>query len=145
MPKIFDVTTRVLTQALKGTQRRHEVLSNNIANVDTPNFRAADYRFEEAIRNTLGEEERRSPRTERAPLELYDPLKEFARMVPRVSLAFDEEPGIIPEGYQQLRLDGNSTDVDREMGKLAQNTIEHHTYIQLLNAKLRMLRTAVKG
>ena len=147
MSKLFDLTTRVLSQALYGTSRRHEVISNNLANIDTPNFRPADYRFDQLIRENLAAARGTAASREPIPLELYDPQREFQRMLPRVRLAFEEftEPGMVIEDSHQIRLDGNSVDIDQQMAKLAQNTVEHHAYVKLLNAKLRLLRTAMEG
>ncbi len=145
MPKLFDITTQVLTRAIEGVQRRHQVITNNIANVDTPDFQPADYRFEKQLQHMLDAAGRHSPQLERQPFESYDLHWELRRMFPRVDLVQQMEPELVAETYNQSRLDGNPTDIDREMAKLAQNTIQHSSFVQLINAKLRMLRTAMKG
>jgi flagellar basal-body rod protein FlgB len=41
--------------------------------------------------------------------------------------------------------DGNSVDIDRQMTRVAQNTLYHTTVLQLLNSQFRALKTAING
>jgi flagellar basal-body rod protein FlgB len=44
-----------------------------------------------------------------------------------------------------LRADGNTVDIDRAMGDLAENTLKYKTSAQLLSAKLKSLRNVIQG
>ncbi|HHV61032.1 MAG TPA: flagellar biosynthesis protein FlgB [Firmicutes bacterium] len=105
----------VLSKALDGLSLRHEVISNNIANVNTPGFKAGEVNFEEALRSALNEGE-----------------AALARFQPQVEVA--------PLTY---RVDQNSVDIDREMGKLADNALTYSAVAELVSARFRILSTAI--
>ncbi|RLV48783.1 flagellar basal body rod protein FlgB [Nocardioides mangrovicus] len=50
---VNDAVTRVLSVALDGVTARQQVTANNIANVDTPNFRASSLDFESSLRDAV--------------------------------------------------------------------------------------------
>ena len=52
---------------------------------------------------------------------------------------------VVSEAYDQPRLDGNTVDIDREIMKEIENTFFHNAYIELLNRKHRILKTAING
>ena len=53
MSRLFDTTSRVLEAATVGTQLRHQIIVNNLANVDTPGFQGADLDFQQALKEQL--------------------------------------------------------------------------------------------
>jgi len=58
MNGLFDATTDLLSKAVEYTEIRHRLLSNNIANLDTPNYKAVDLKFEDALKAAIeGKEE----------------------------------------------------------------------------------------
>jgi len=52
---ISDVSTRALQAALKGLDERQRVIADNVANVETPGFRAGVVNFEDSLRTALAE------------------------------------------------------------------------------------------
>ena len=50
--RLFDTTHRLLELSLRGRAARHEVLSANIANADTPGYRPRDLDFNAAMRSS---------------------------------------------------------------------------------------------
>ena len=143
MSKLLDITTRALEAATKGTVVRHKVIANNIANADTPAFQAADFSFEKQLKAAL---ERAKTNGSSEPTKV---LVAAGSVPPCREASLPEEPvetenqGLTLEASDQPRLDGNTVDIDREMVKLAQNTILHNSFIHLLNAKFQMLKTAI--
>ena len=120
---LFDVTLDLLRQATVFGTRRHELLAENVANADTPAFRARDLSFAQEL--TLAQQ------VSARPLQASEtPLLEL-----RVVDAPDGPP----------RADGNDVDIDRQMARIAQNTIYHNVVIQLVSARLKELRTAING
>lgn len=144
MSSLFDVTSRVLETAIEGTTLRHQIIVNNIANVDTPGFQSADLDFQQALKAQLPPPEKKSPQT-------FE--ERVARLATKIVTPSVRERGapngpqakIVSEAYDQPRLDGNTVDIDREMAKHAQNTLFHNAYLELLNRKYRMLKTAING
>lgn len=57
MPVISDTVSAVLSTALDGLAWRQRVTADNIANVDTPGFRATSVDFESALRDAIGDPE----------------------------------------------------------------------------------------
>ena len=120
---LFGVGFDLLRQAAVFGTRRHELLAENVANADTPGFRARDLSFAQELSLVQQVSARPVAATDTPLLEL------------RVVEA--------PDGPQ--RADGSDVDVDRQMARIAQNTIYHNVVIQLLTARLKELRTAING
>jgi flagellar basal-body rod protein FlgB len=125
----------LLQRTLNLRSAQHQALSANIANADTPRYRS----FEVAV-----EEELRKLRPDGRRLEVVRTESEHmplpATTVPeRVHL----RPAALP-GFS-LRADGNTVDIDRAMGDLAENTLKYKTSAQLLSAKLKSLKNVIQG
>jgi len=138
MPKLFDITTRTLEAAIKGTVIRNRVVANNISNADTPAFQAADFPFEKQLKVAL--ERSKTNGSSGTSNILTVGYQEASLEKGPVSV---ENHRLLIEANDQPRLDGNTVDIDREMVKLAQNSILHNSFINLLNTKFRMLKTAM--
>ena len=113
MNVLFGSSITALTRGLTFANQRHEVLAQNLANVETPNYRARDLVRDEPLDTTSD-----TP----APL-------------PRVTYSGDGASGI----------GGNDVDLEREMGRIAENTLLHHTRVQLLASQFASLKQAISG
>ncbi len=108
-------TVRLLVEGMKVARRNHLVLSNNIANVDTPNFNPTELDFQATLRSALGEQGRISLRKTQP--------QHFERVVNRPQF----------EGLAILsKNDYNKVDLDDQMAKLSENTGRYTTYASLL-------------
>ena len=136
MPKLFDITTSTLQAAVKGTVIRHRVIANNISNADTPEFQATDFPFEKQLKVAL---ERTKDNGSSEDVFTVGYHEAYLQKDPVAT----ENYRLLFEANDQPRLDDNTVDIDREMVKLAQNTILHNSFINLLNTKFRMLKTAI--
>ncbi len=110
--------TSVLTQVMDAAAIRHSVLSQNIANVNTPGYKRLDVAFEDA----LGEHLKRGDLTGLAHL----------------------KPRIFEEQNLPARHDGNNVDVDQEVGQLGKNALLYETYTQLMGAHLASMQRAIE-
>lgn len=108
----------VLPQLMHAAEIRHRVISQNIANVNTPGFRAREVEFEAELARRL-----RSGAA--GNLALPEPEVRFQSGLPE-------------------RGDGNNVDVDREIGRLNKNALLYQTYSQTLAAYLDSLRRAMR-
>lgn len=140
MPKLFDITTRVLEAAVRGTVIRNRVIANNISNADTPAFQATDFSFEKQLKRAL----KTSKASGSSEVSKALTVKGYEASLHKGAVA-TENHGLLLEANDQPRLDGNTVDIDREMVKLAQNSILHNSFINLLNTKFRMLKTAIRN
>ena len=115
-----DVTSQLLTKALDTASMRQRVISNNLANINTPGFKRPYVTFEEELRKTLETNNRVN-------------LNSIQKI----------EPQINKDNSTSMRLDGNNVDMDQEMVDLAMNSINYNTAVQQLNKKLGMLRYVI--
>ncbi|GAW92913.1 flagellar basal body rod protein FlgB [Calderihabitans maritimus] len=122
---------QVLEKALEAASLRQQAISHNLANVNTPGFKKAYVTFEEDLKRALGMQKK-------IELEQTHP-----RHLPMPVSLRQVEPQVQRDHSTSLRNDGNNVDIDEEMAKLAMNTINYNAAVQLLNARLGMLRYAI--
>jgi flagellar basal-body rod protein FlgB len=132
---LFDSTHRLLELSLRGRAARHEVLSANIANVDTPGYRPHDLDFKAAMRAAAesgtpgpGEEPQRSDASTSPGLNLQSAIY---------------EPEYPDSRHGEDRLDGNAVSLDRQMALLTENSLAYETSLTLLSRALAALRYAI--
>lgn len=128
---LFGNTISLLHQALDLRLTRHQLLAANLANAETPGYRAVDLSFEQALRGALGQGGLRLVGTH--PRHLGMALPGAAPVPPQV-IESTAEPGA----------DGNSVDAEGEMVKLAENGIMYSAGAQLVSRTLGMLRYAIE-
>ena len=134
-----DTTTALLQKALSGLSLRQQVISNNLANLNTPGFKASEVVFESELRRALAAQQaqREQPVTLRVthPAHITD--------APRPPL--DVQPVIRERADLSNRADGNNVDLEREMMALAETAIRYQASVQLIARKLALLRTIIAG
>ena len=117
-------------QALKFRALRNQVLSSNIANADTPNYKARDLSFKDALNNasqkTLG-----MTRTSDLHKQAWGHTTDGAKTMYRVP--------------HQPTLDGNTVEMDVEQAAFAENALQYRASLAFLDGKIRTLRFALKG
>ena len=131
---INSKTITLLEKALNLRSLQHKVLSSNIANVDTPNYKAVELAVEEEIKNS-----QRPARGIQLKRTHADHLPIVTRSTDKVKLRTAKPPEL------NLRGDGNTVDIDRTMGQLSKNTLLYNTAAQLISRKFTGLKNAIKG
>ena len=121
---IEDPITLVLEKAVAGSAMRHQAILNNIANINTPNYKREDVNFKEQLSSVLS-----NPNTNNNS-KLTDKIKNI-------------KPDIITESDTSIRNDGNNVDVDKEMSILAKNSMEYEYYLSLLTKRLSIIKSVV--
>lgn len=130
---LFDNTIQLAERALDLRSRRHEMLLSNIANADTPNYKAFDLMVDEALA-------RQTPNNRRIRLYETDPVHMGGGSAgPPEAAMVDISPQVT------LRGDGNTVDMDREMSALAENQLQYKATAQLLTSKFSRMRSMIKG
>ena len=132
MSQIFDNTTSALSAALNMRLLKHNVISSNIANAETPHYHAKKLDFEEALARALDIDGVRG-------LSTSSP-EHFA--VGGASLS-KIRPDIYENPEGAINNDGNTVDLEKEMSNLAENTVMYRAALQLINKKMAALRYAV--
>jgi flagellar basal-body rod protein FlgB len=118
-------------QALLVRERRAGVLAANLANSDTPGYKARDLDFQTLIREAMGAPSAQRLATTRAghvPAGAAGVEGDFLYRVP-----------------MQPTLDGNTVDTDIEMAQFARNALDFQASLTFLQGKFRGLRSALKG
>jgi flagellar basal-body rod protein FlgB len=124
---MFDGSVEQLTRGLAFAAARHALLAQNVANAETPGYRARDLTFDEYL----------APTIELASAELPPGLLPVtpAGRRPRVVAVVDPA----------VRLDGNNVHLDRQMARLAENTLYQNTLVQILTKQFNTLKLAISG
>lgn len=128
---MFDKTTDSLAASLAFRDLRHKVTSANIANAETPGYKAKKMDFEDALARAID--------LEGLNQEMTSSPEHFAMGSGAISRAradiYDN-----PEG--NVTNDGNTVDLEREMATLQENSILYKAALQLINKKLGTLAYA---
>jgi len=124
----------VLSKALDLRTQRHQVLASNIANADTPNFKARDIDFKSAMQNALAGQ-----------------ANAGALSMAVTSGAHQKGSGMSDSGTLQYRsetqsaVDGNTVDMDVERTQITDNALQYQILTQLISNKFQGLRTAMSS
>jgi flagellar basal-body rod protein FlgB len=131
---LFGETITALQKALNFGSLRHKVLTSNIANIDTPNYKAFEVVMEDALKRNNRSAE---------PIELVrtcpQHLSGYRCSSNSIKIKEADSPSV------NFRADGNTVDLDRTMGNLAENTILYRTAAQMIKKKFQGLKNAIQG
>lgn len=116
----------VMQRALDGAWARHEVLANNVANAETPGYKRLDLDFRSVLAKAGAAKSQW----------LTSDSRHLSPAARRTSWTVSQDQsGITP--------DGNSVDVDREMGEVSTNALYYSAVSGQLNAYLSLLKKAI--
>lgn len=131
MPIDLDSALGIHAQALQLRSRRAELLAENLANSDTPGYKARDIDFKQVLGVA---------RTNAEALKTTQP----GHIQPGAA----NPAGVVRTGFRnplQPSLDGNTVDVQVEQAAFARNAVDYQTSLTLLGGRIRTLLTAIKG
>jgi flagellar basal-body rod protein FlgB len=129
---LFTKTMSLMGKGLDAASLRNKVISDNLANVDTPGFKRSDVVFEEELRRAL-------TKTGQVRGMTTNP-KHIPIGSPSVSAV---SPKVVLQNDTTMRNDGNNVDIDIEMASMAKNTITYSALAQLLNGEFTKLKSAI--
>ena len=118
-------------QALRFRALRNQVLSSNIANADTPGYKARDLNFSEALKLANA-----------GSLKMVATSDMHLRQPGGTGVAADRLEYRIPS---QPTLDGNTVETDVEQAAFAENALMYRASLAFLDGKIRSIRFALKG
>ena len=124
--KSMDVIN-LLEKAMTGSALRHTVLTNNLTNVNTPNFKRSEVNFRSTLEEVL-DSQLTMKTTKAAHLQTN---------------YFQGSPQISVDRQTSLRNDGNNVDLDVELANLAENSIYYNSLVRFLSSQLSLLRQAI--
>ncbi len=126
----LDDALGIHEQALLLRGRRAEVLAANIANADTPGYKARDFDFQAMLRQEVGQATRLKV-TQPGHIQTETGIVSPSQMAYRVP--------------SQPSLDGNTVDTQLEHTQFAANAMEYQASLRFLSGNINTLRTAIKG
>lgn len=132
MSSITDRALGIHPQALAVAAKRVELLAANIANADTPNFKARDIDFRAALAQASGQQGMALATTRQGHISA-DPGQPGgpAEMMYRVP--------------NHAALDGNTVDSQLEHAAFAENAVRYQASLDFINSRISGLRKALKG
>ncbi len=119
----------ILDKAADASSFRNELISNNIANVNTPNYKRKDLNFENLLQAELGGEKNLWTAVKNANMDLET-------LDPQV---YTDNANL------SYRLDGNNVDINTEEAYLAENQIKYQTLIDLMNQEFGRYKSAMSN
>lgn len=122
----YDTVINKLSTDLDIQAKRSELIASNIANLDTPGYKARDLNFKEQLFGEIG----------RLNMKQTHP-KHMADSSSTSSIAE------VVEDANAGRPDGNNVNVDDEMLKLTENNIQYNVVVQLISKSLTQIRNAI--
>lgn len=124
----FDQALGIYPQALALRERRGEILAANLANADTPSYKARDLDFKSILKQNLPEAVtmERTQAGHFAPQQLLD-----SRVMYR--------------NPNQVSLDGNTVEANVEQAKYAENAVQYQASLQFISNKFSGLMMALRG
>ena len=120
----------VFSQALNLRTQRHQLLASNIANADTPNYKARDFSFEQAMQNAMAGQGNGA-----------------------ISMATTSGRHLLGSGndgvatkyraVSQASVDGNTVDMDVERSQITDNALQYQIVSQLIGNRFKDMRSAL--
>ncbi len=122
-----------LNYAMDVSSKRNQVISENIANVDTPNYKAKDLDFEKAMKEYFSG-------GNNLPLKVTD-----KRHISPQNSEGNISSLIYEQNNPSLRNDGNDVNLDYEMSEMASNAVKYSMFSQITGTEFARLKSAITG
>ena len=126
----FDDTFGIHERALLLRSQRAEVLAANLANADTPGYKARDFDFKSMLANEVDNS---------------------SRLRTTNSQHIESDQGVVPASQllyrtpMQPSLDGNTVDSEQEHSAFSSNAIEYQATLTFINSQIGGIRKALRG
>jgi flagellar basal-body rod protein FlgB len=129
-----DQALRFQESALKLSTQRQEVVGSNLANADTPKYKAQEFDFQAAMRRVQAGASSSQALTQTNAAHLAMTQRPVA-----------QDDDVVTLSTQQPAADGNSVDVDAETAKFAESTVQVQSAFTFLNSSIKTILTALQS
>jgi flagellar basal-body rod protein FlgB len=130
----LDAALRFDQEALGLRARRQEVIASNIANADTPGYKARDFDFAGALSRAAAEG--RQPRGAE--------LASTSSRHVHGSVVATSDPEMLFRSPSQSSLDGNTVEMDAERASFADNALRYEAGLTVISSKLKSIQAALQ-
>ena len=126
----FDDVFGIHPRALLLRSQRAELIAGNLANADTPGYKARDFDFQQVL-NQQSQDTVRLRATSQSHIQTDNAMIPPAQVLYRTPM--------------QPSLDGNTVDSQQEHTAFSANAVEYQASLSFLNGKISSLRKALRG
>lgn len=126
MSSIFRNEFLMTNKALDFVWKQQQLTANNIANVDTPNYKAQHISFEDEFKNRLNHAMKSGNSS-------------------TMEQAITQTKARVVASNNSKRVDGNGVDMDVENVELVKTTLQYQYLVQAFNSDYNRLRTVIRG
>lgn len=119
--------------------QRQELLASNIANADTPNYKARDIDFNSALRTAL------AAAKPNAALKTTHPVHRPGGSGKDAGEVLPNGTQVLYRGVVQGSVDGNTVDMDVERNQFADNALRYEASVMMINSQIKGLLAAIQG
>lgn len=127
----LDKEIGFMEQGLRIRAQRQQVLATNIANADTPNYKAKDLDFNQAMKSALSN------------------TSNSAGMTVTDSKHIDASRNVLAQvkerSVKQNSADGNTVDMDVEQSQFAENALQYETLVSMINGTFKNINSVMQG
>ena len=132
-PKLFNDTMFAFQRMLDCRSQRHNVVSSNLSNAETPGYKAKDVEFEGILREAISTEK---------TIPLVKTNSKHIDGGGQIEF-LSAEPEVITVKTPVVSFDGNTVSVEREMARLSENSMLYQTETEILARLYSGLKFAV--
>lgn len=132
----FDQAFGVHEKAVKLRSMRAEVIARNLANADTPGYKAQDIDFKSAMQASMEASGKQGPLSN-TDSRHYKTANTSGAMADKVTLTYRQPT--------QPSIDGNTVETEQELARFARNANDFQASFTLLNNKMKGLVSALRG
>jgi flagellar basal-body rod protein FlgB len=136
---IFGTTIELLGKTLDLRAQRQNLISANLANVETPGYTPNDISFESQLKSALKQGGKAQTHI---PNSRHIPLKGAGGGPSALELVTGQ---MIELPAKSSGPDGNGVEMESEMGRMAENQIMYNASVQILTKKFEMMKQAIRG
>ena len=130
----LDDVMRFHQTALSLRAARQELLASNIANADTPNYKARDVNFATALQNALAGTSTKLPTVQTSPMHLEGNTGSSISGAP-----------VMFRRPVQPSADGNTVDMDVERAQFADNALRYEASVKFISEEMKNMLAAIQG
>ncbi len=136
--KLFDATLGTLEHALDVRTAKQGKLANNLANIDTPNFKPEDVDFDASME--AFERQRSAKGTDQSATQMRTTTAGHLDATGKAARSTTVGPVVAEDLQDSATLDDNTVDLDHTMAELAENATQYSAVTRVVRKKLAMLR-----
>ncbi len=133
----LDQAFRFHQNALALRAERQQVLASNIANADTPNFKARDIDFRQAMQSAMA--------TAGASPQAAAAAPAHPRHLPLYAGSTPSGQPLLYRTPRQDSIDGNTVELDAERAQFADNALRYEASLSAVNGRIKSLLTVIQG